>query len=307
MDGVLDVSNVSPATIERWERTVYEYAYSYQTVPPVQLLTDVVTDFAEVQMLLARRQPIKFRRRLCQSGAQMAVLAGIFLSAMGHQREARAWFHTAKLAADEAGDTWSAGLAMVRSATVSLYYGAPTVALEQAREAHHILGETECASQVRALVVSARALARLGGRDEEARTLIGQAETLFSQLPAREVDNTALGFTERQFWFTVGSAYTNLGLSTEANDAQTRALALYQPNEYLDPALIRLDQATCLVRDKQADAGCELATATIAGSPDEHRPGLIIHYGRAFYSGLPGSARALPAARQLQDVLAAHV
>src|SRR5262249_7935962 len=58
MDGVLDVSNVSSATIERWERTAYEYAYSYQTVPPLQLLTDVVADFAEVQVLLAQRQPI---------------------------------------------------------------------------------------------------------------------------------------------------------------------------------------------------------------------------------------------------------
>jgi hypothetical protein len=89
MDGVLDSSNVSPATIERWERTAYEYAYSYQTVAPLNLLGDVVADFAEVQGLLAQRQPIKFRRRLCQSGAQMAVLAGIFLPAMGHQREAR--------------------------------------------------------------------------------------------------------------------------------------------------------------------------------------------------------------------------
>src|SRR5215475_12287426 len=129
MDGVLDVSNVSPATIDRWERTAYEYAFSYQTVPPRQLLTDVVADFAEIQVLLSQRQPIKFRRRLCQSGAQLAALAGIFFSAMGYQREARAWFHTAKLAADEAGDTGLAGLAMVRSATVSFYYGAPTLAL----------------------------------------------------------------------------------------------------------------------------------------------------------------------------------
>jgi hypothetical protein len=96
----------------------------------------------------------------------------------------------------------------VRSATVSLYYGAPAVALGQAREAQHILGATASASQVRAYVVAARALARLGGRDDEARTLIGRAETAFGQLSASEVDNTALGFTERQFWFTVGNAYT---------------------------------------------------------------------------------------------------
>ena len=259
MDGVLDSSNVGPATIERWERTAYEYAYRYQTVPPLQLLTDVVADFAEVQVLLAQRQPIEFRRRLCQSGAQMAVLAGIFLSAMGHQREARAWFHTAKLAAEEAGDTRLAGLATVRSATVSLYYGAPSVALDQAREANRILGTTVCASHVRGHVVAARALARLGSSDTEARTLIGQAETMFGQLPASEVDNTALGFTERQFWFTVGNAYTILGLNNEAGDAQQRALALYRPTEYLDPALIALDQATCLIQSKQADAACELA------------------------------------------------
>ncbi len=55
MDGVLDSSNVSPATIERWERTAYEYAYSYQTVSPLQLLSDVVADFAEVQVLLGQR------------------------------------------------------------------------------------------------------------------------------------------------------------------------------------------------------------------------------------------------------------
>jgi hypothetical protein len=120
------------------------------------------------------------------------------------------------------------------------------------------------------------------------------------------VDNTALGFTERQFWFTVGNAYTHLGLSAEANDAQTRALALYQPNEYLDPALIRLDQAACLVHDKQADAACELASTTIAGAPEQHRSGLITHYGRAFYNSLPVSARGLPAAQQLQEMLVAH-
>jgi hypothetical protein len=225
---------------------------------------------------------------------------------MGHQREARAWFHTAKLAAEEAGDTRLAGLATVRSATVSFYYGSPSVALDQAREAKHMLGTTICASQVRAHVVAARALARLGGRDVEARTLIDQAEVMFGQLPASEVDNTALGFTERQFWFTVGNAYTNLGISGEASDAQQRALALYQPTEYLDPALIRLDQATCLVRSEQADVACELATATIGAAPEQHRSGLITHYGREFYNALPAPTKALPAARQLHEVLMAQ-
>jgi tetratricopeptide (TPR) repeat protein len=180
------------------------------------------------------------------------------------------------------------------------------LAAQQAREAKHMLGAAVCASRVRAHVLAARALARLGGGDIEARALIDQAEAMFSQLPASEVDNTALGFTERQFWFTVGNAYTNLGMSGEASDAQQRALALYQPTEYLDPALIRLDQATCLMRTKQADAACELATAAIAAAPEQHRSGLITHYGREFYNTLPTPARALPAARQLHEVLMAQ-
>jgi tetratricopeptide (TPR) repeat protein len=303
MDGVLEDSNVSDATIERWKRTAYEYAHSYQTVPPLQLLADVILDFAEVQTLLAQRQPVRYRRSLCGSAAEMAVLAGIFLSALGHQREARAWFHTAKLAADEAGDARLAGTAVVRAATVSLYYGSPAVALEQARQATTLLSSSGGASLVRAMVVEARALAKLGQQSGEARRLIGDAETTFGNLPDGEVSNTALGFTERQFWFTTGSAYTNLGLRTEAGQAQERALALYQPTEYLDPALIRLDQATCLLFAQQADAACELATITIADSPEQHRSGLITHYGREFYSRLPSAIRTTPGARQLQELL----
>jgi hypothetical protein len=58
------------------------------------------------------------------------------------------------------------------------------------------------------------------------------------------------------------------------------------------------------VRNKQADTACELATATIAGAPEQHRLGLITHYGRAFYDRLPAPVRAMPAARKLHDVLA---
>jgi hypothetical protein len=306
MDGVLDSSNVSASTIERWERTADEYAHSYQTVPPSQLLAEVILDFSEIQSLLAQRQPVRYRRSLCRSAAQMAALAGIFLSALGHQRESRAWFHTAKLAADEADDAVLSGLAVVRAATVSLYYGSPAVALEQARQAEGILARSHCASLVRAMVVEARAMARLGREPKEARQLINRAEAIFSRLPAGEISNTALGFTERQFWFTTGNAFTNLRLGKEASEAQERALQLYPPTEYLDPALIRLDQAACLVHTDQADAGCELAITTISSAPDQHRFGLVTHYGRDFLGSLPPAARALAASKQLHELLNSH-
>jgi hypothetical protein len=50
-------------------------AHAYQTVPPRQLLANVVTDFAEVQHLLTQHQPLRLRTELCHVGGQMAALA----------------------------------------------------------------------------------------------------------------------------------------------------------------------------------------------------------------------------------------
>ena len=92
----------------------------------------------------------------------------------------------------------------------------------------------------------------------------------------------------------------------EANAMQERALRLYRPTEHLDPALIRLDQATCLVFDDQADAGCELAASTLRNAAQLHRTGLLMHYGHEFYNGLSAAARRSSAAGELQALLMAQ-
>lgn len=303
MDAALGMHPSDPTSDTHWAQLAHDYARVYQTVPSPQLLADVFLSFSGLQPLIAQRPSHPNRTSLCRSAAELATVSGILLAALGHPRRARAWFHTAKLAADEASDARLAGLAAVRSATVSLYYGAPTVALEQARRARTILGRTTSASAVRALLVEARALAKLQRDTDAARRLIDDAEVSFGKLTAEEQSNMALGFTERQFYFTAGTAYTHLGLYEQANDMQTRALQMYRPTEYLDRALIRLDQATCLVLNGHADAGCHLAATTLEGATQHHRASLITHYGHEFYDSLTPAVRHSRAALQLRALL----
>ncbi|MGW0822540.1 hypothetical protein [Streptomyces sp. NPDC002845] len=282
MDSTLETTTVSQATLERWESAVFEYAHAYQTVPPQQLLGDVIADFIELQGLLEQRQPIRFRQSLCRSAGQLAALAGIFMSALGAHREARGWFHTGRLAAAEASDAQLEALMGVRTAIVSLYYGSPASAYDQAARARHALGNSAGPAASRALVVEARALARLG-RGNEAFPLLQQAEDTFDLLTHEERNDPALGYTERQLLFTVGNAWTHVGRTEEAWRAQRLALDLYPADEYLDPTLIRMDRAVCLARSGEPEEAYRTATEALTSLPDEHRTGMVLKYAADFH------------------------
>lgn len=302
MDAVLDSSNVSEHTVEYWQQMPHEYAQRYQVTPPRELLTDVVSDFAELQQLLTHRQPMRQRAELCRISGQLAVLIGIFLAALAKQREGRAWFRTAILAAREADDPQLAGLATMRAGIVSLYHDAPEAALAHSERARSLLGDALSPWLVRGLVVEARSLAQLH-RQDAARARLDRAETLFGQLPASATADTALGYTERQFYFTVGNAYTLLGMTTEAEEFQCRALALYRPNEYLDPTLIQLDRATCMATTGEPDEACAHVSGTITAAPAEHRTGLVAHYAKRFLAQLPTPVQHSHHGRELRKLL----
>ncbi|WP_435059383.1 hypothetical protein [Streptomyces sp. bgisy060] len=302
MDRALEASAVGAATLERWETTAFEYAHAYQTEPPQQLLADVLADFTEVQGLLEQRQPIRYRRRLCRVAAQLAALAGIFASALGAHREARGWFHTGRLAASEAGDNQLEGALTVRSAIVSLYYGTPASAHEQATRARQILGDAVGPATTRGLLVEARALARLG-RGDETLPLLRQAEDAFGRLTAEDREDPSFGHTERQFLWHLGNAWTHLGRTEDAWQVQRRALDLYPPTEYLDPTLIRLDRAVCLARVGEPEEAYRTAAQALTSLPDEHRTGMVMKYATDF-SRTAGHSQ-LPAGREFAELLRA--
>ncbi|MER5493851.1 hypothetical protein [Streptomyces sp. NPDC002490] len=300
MDAALEGSAVGEATLARWEIAVQDYALAYQSLPPQDLLADLLADFGEVRRLLEGQQPIRHRRRLCRVAGELAVLAGIFASALAEHREARAFFHTARLAAAEAGDLHLEGTAVVRSAIVSLYYGTPASALTEAARGLHLLGTAVTPAAVRALLVEARALARLG-RGAEAIPRLRAAEDMFGRLTLEERQAIAFGYTERQFHFHLGNAWTHLRRPDEAWTVQKRALGAYAPSEYLDPTLIRLDRATCLARSGEPEEAYRIAGEALRDLPDAHRTGMVVQYAQDFRvtAGHP----ELPAGREFVELL----
>jgi len=302
LDRLLEGSGLGGSTLERWEALPSEYGRRYQLVAPAHLLDEIANDLVELHYLLSLEHTTTSRTVMCRVGSQLASLAGIFLAAQGNKRNAQHWFHTAGLAAKEAADPRLAGLALVRSGIVWLYHGAPERALAKLAKAQALLGNAPTPSRARALVAEARAQAMLG-KQQEAQRRLDEAEITFGDMPAAALGDPALGWTERQFYGSVGNVYTLLGRTAEAGQLQRQALSMYQPTEHLDPALIHLDESRCLVSQGDVDSACQNAVATITAVPPEHR-GLVVHYGRSFFNELSRGARATASGRALKELLA---
>lgn len=307
MDAVLETHRVSPTTLQRWDLAADEYAAAYQITPPQEILPEVVADFAEIQHLLDGPQPIRIRASLCRSAARLGIMAAICLSALGAHREARAWLHTARLAAEESEDQTLVGCVLARTAIVTLYYGSPERALADATTAVALLGKDASAASARAHIVVARAMARGGHPDRAVMTVLERATDLQAQLTPAERADTAFGYTDRQFSWHVANALTIMGRSDEALPMQVRALDAYSPNEKLDPALIRLDMAMGTLRSGDADEAAKAATAVWNQLPAGHRTGMVVSYIAGLLNQVPRTATAVPAVRELRQLTAGAV
>lgn len=304
MDRVLESATIGPHTLERWERTANDYGHVYQTMPPLRLLNDMVIDFAELQQMSARRQPVEYQQRLCHVTAQMAGIIADLFHELGDQRTARAWFNTAQMAADESRERALRAWVIAREAFIPLYYGSPQSTIALTRQAQAVAGKTPCAAAAQALAIESRAWGLLG-RANEVEQAVQRAQYIFSALPDNQKSDTALGYTERQLNFHIGSAYAQLG-DSRAFDYLSRARSLYSASEYLDPTLIALDWATGLVRGSDADIveACRSAGEALRGLPFDMRSDQLMHRARQLMKILPAGKTRIPAVRELGEVAA---
>lgn len=293
---------MSEASIEQWERRAVEYGGYYQIVSPTRILADSAHDFAEIRTFLERRMPTDVRTRLCRIAAQLAGTAGIALVALGEHREARAWFHVAQLAADETGDRALRAWLLAREAVIPFYYGAPAPALALAERARLLAGSTACSTAAWAPSLEARSLARLG-RKREARDAMRLAQAAFLRLAATDTADTAYGYTERQLVWHEGSMWTALGDTRRAQAALQRARDMYTPTEYLDRALIALDEATCLMRVGEVTVACRETSHLLQSLPPEHLTGIVIARARELLLSVPARATATGAVLDLREII----
>jgi transcriptional regulator with XRE-family HTH domain len=302
MDETLSGSVVSDGTVAYWEEVSEQYGRTYKTRAAVPFLVDVVADFAEVQVLADRRLPAGPRRDLCAVAAKLAGLISMTMTNLGDYREARGWGHTARLAADEAGDPVLRAWVVTRAEAIpQLYFGDPHGALVAARQAQLLARNTVCGPAVMASALEARAAALLGDA-ETARDALRRAEAVFGRLNRQE--NIAYTFTEAQLYFYTSNVFTTMGETTAADKAQDAALSAFAPNERLDPTLVQLDRATCFVKNGDIAGGAEYATGVLLGLTEEFRPSIVLKKARALNEAIPPQHRSIPEVRDFHDVLA---
>jgi hypothetical protein len=281
MDETLVSATVSPAMLDQWEEATLSFGRQYTTTAPLRLLCDVLLELSAVRSAMSHRQPIDLQDRLCRMAAQLAGLSGMILINLGDHRLARAFFRTARMAADETGDRALRAWVTARESLVPLYYGDAREALTLAKKSRDLAGQTPCAAQAMAPVVEARALAMMAGADskkevvDQAKRALARARNAFAHIRANEREDMAFGYTERQLYFYQGDVLTKLGHTVEAEVALDQALEKYQ-DHILDQTHIRLDLAQCRLLEGELAEALRIGTEALRQLGPEYLTGFIM-------------------------------
>ena len=275
-NALLEAQSVSAATVDWWERIAEDYGRRQLIDPLRMFLTAALDDFAQLNSILNRRQPLEFQHRLYRVLAQMAGLIGFGLMGSGELRESHGWYHTARLAADETGDRQLR--AWVATCEAMAYFWEPDLigrSASHCEEARAMAGSTPSPAAALANSVQARVCAKLGRR-REALDAIQRAEAIFDRLsPAQTVPNR-LGFYEVRLQYDQENALTRIGEFKAAMGVQERALSVDHGESFIEPRQVKLDQASCLISLNEIDEGCSVAQHVLLGMPRSRRCGVIL-------------------------------
>jgi hypothetical protein len=297
-------SPMSDTSIEDWERTVLEYGRAARYQSSDILAANLASDLAELRGELARCRSARTMRRLTRVTAQMAGLMCLALVKLDERAAFRRWARTARIAADEAGDPATLAWVRAQEAYGHYYGGSILEAIEVARHAQALGSSPPCVGAALAAALEARAHARLGPeRRRESQDALRRAESILLDLDDSSTSPSAFGYSEAQLRFHEGSAHTHLRDTPSAWVAQRRALELAPDNDYTDKTLIHLDRAICLAQDGDSSAGIGHAVEALNDLTAHQRRGIIELRAHDILQAIPAGQRALPAAREFQDLL----
>jgi tetratricopeptide (TPR) repeat protein len=303
IDRTLALATVNPAQLDLLDERVLWLRHQYTTTAPTSMLAALLAELEEVHVLSAERQPAAVQTRLSEITAVLATLIADSLMKLGQLRHSRTWYATARTAADDSGNSELRARVRAQAAMLPYYYGPLEAAATSAHEARLLSSRRQpTATSALAAAAEARALARLGDA-AAADHAIHSARADFERCRPGNAED-AFAFPERRFLLYLSGALTHLGRSREAQQVQQQALALYADHTGIDPALLRLEQAICLARDRNLTEACQLATACYYQLPEQHRTPIVGARARHVIEVLPRRMRSAKAARELGDVLA---
>lgn len=293
---------ITTASLDDWEQTVSGYGLATRDRAPVVLLGDLSADLAQLQEALTRCRSASGLRGLTRMTAQMAGLMCLTLIKLDERTAFRRWARTARLAAHEAGDPLTHSWVRAQEAYGHYYSGDLLEAIHVAQHAQALSGQTPSVGAVLAAALEARAQGALGHR-QETHAALGYAESCLSHLDASAVGTSAFDYNEAQLRFHEGNAFTHLHDTSAAWRAQDMALTLCPASDYMDRAMTKLDRANCLAHDGDVTGAVAVIVETTTPLTDQQRQGIIAARVRETIAALPAQHQALPAVRDLRDLL----
>ncbi|MFI1013029.1 helix-turn-helix domain-containing protein [Streptomyces sp. NPDC020965] len=302
VDRTLARATVSPTQLDLLEERLLDLRRQYLVTAPVPMLGLMLPDLDEIQLLAAERQPATVQMRLSEMTAVLATLVADALMKVGRLRQSRAWYATARAAADDSTNTDLRARVRAQAAMLPYYYGPLGTAVALSREARILARHHFTPTGAFAAAAEARALARHGDTTR-AHEAIRRSRDAFDRASPGDPDD-AFAFPERRLLLYLSGALTYLGNTHEAERIQTRALTLYGSHGGIDPALLHLEQAICLARERRLSEACQLATSAYLELPADQRTELLGARAHDVLTSIPERMRSAPAARELGEALA---
>ena len=302
VDRTLASASVSVNQLDHLDERMLWLRQQYIFTAPAQMLRMLLTDLEEVRALSADRQPAAIQVRLSEMTALLATLVADALMKLGSLRQSRAWYATARTAADDSGNVDLRARVRAQAAMLPYYYGPLESAVALAREARLLSRSRPSATGAFAAAAEARALARQGDAPGS-ENAVRYARAIFDRCD-HGLDDDAFAFPYRRLLLYLSGAYTFLGQVQQARGVQQEALQLYPDQSGIDPALLRLEEAICLARTHSLTEACQLAGTVYLQVPPDHRTPILGARARHVIDTLPPAMRAARAARELGEVLA---
>jgi len=303
IEDTLAAGTVTSARLDRIEETVAAHIRIYTSTPPAAALAGILADFVDVRRLCAERQPAVTQGRLCEVAALLATLAADSLMKLGQVSEARSWYGTARIAADDTFNRELRARVRAQEAMLPYYYGDLGDVIRLVRDAQGILDGAPCAAGALALAAEARALSRQPGCRIGAERAMADAQDLVARIGEPDNDD-AFRFGERRLFFYLSSTLTNLGETARAARLQDEALTLYgDAPGLIDPALIRLDQVQMLTSQGDLDGARSLAEQACLALAPEHRTPIVAARLRQIITAIPETDEVHHALSELRQAV----
>jgi tetratricopeptide (TPR) repeat protein len=292
---------VSAASLDDWEITVVRHATAAKDREPSLLRVDLVTDFGELQPILASYHSALPLRRLTRVAAHLSGLMCLTLIKLDERQAFRRWARTARLVAAEVGDLATSSWVLAQEAYGHFYSHDLDEAVAVARHAQTVADRSVGGVLAAALEARAHAVRCDSRLTHEA---LAHAENILLSLDSEStIDATAFGYNEAQLRFHESNALTHLGDTKRAVIAQDRALELVSESDFMDRALVQLDRAVCLSQDGDKAGAASYALNSMLALNAEQRRGIIVGRAQELLATLSERDRLTPAARDLQELL----